>query len=493
MNVPPTDLSAEAATLPKVGEIVAGRYRVERFIARGGMAHVFAARHAELGSPLALKLLDPKVFVGVRDARVRFAREARLASQLKHPSIVEVFDVGVTETGLPFIAMELLEGDSLSQVMAEHGPMSWPVARDMMLQILDALQVAHAAGAVHRDIKPDNCLVLPDTPHVKLLDFGIARVLHETKVTRVGSVMGTPHYMAPEQACGAETDPRTDVYAAGIVFYEMLSGTCPFEDGSTFEIVACHVNEPPPPLSSRVDISHLPSGLPALLERVLAKEPDMRPSDAGGFAAELRALDQVPVEAPTKKVKPGVWLGAAAAAFVIGILVVGIVQILRQEASVLEAFMGPLPTPPVPSVPVVARSVEPAEPVVAESEPEPEIEIEIEPAETPEREPEVEADPPETELEAQAANTARRRPSRGLQVARKIRKAVSACAKFAPPGGAKVSLRASVKAEGTVHGVLLRPPYAGSALGACVAKAVGKVDAGRGAAITFDRFVLVGG
>jgi len=488
MSVPSTDRPAEPVTLPAVGDVVAQRYQIERFIARGGMSHVFAARHAELGSALALKVLDPRVFMGVRDARLRFAREARLASQLKHPSIVEVFDVGVTEAGLPFIAMELLEGDSLSQVMADRGPMSWAVAREIVLQILDALQVAHSAGAIHRDVKPDNCLVVPQTLHVKLLDFGIARVLHETQVTVAGSVMGTPHYLSPEQARGAQTDVRTDVYSAGVVLYEMLTGHCPFEDGTTFEIVGAHVLEPPPPLSSRIDVSQLPPGLPALLEQVLAKEPDARPPNAGSFAAELRALDR----APASRAKPAIWLGAAAAAFVIGVSAVGVAKLLVGDASTLEPLTeplatlavvdGPAPVPTHPEAVAAAQKIEPAEPAAPAEppiledpviEPEPEIlepSLELEPVETP----------------------ARRTPSRRWQVARKIRKAASKCAKFAPPGGAKVSLRATVKAGGAIGGVQLRPPYAGSVLGRCVAKAVGEARVGRGAAITFDQRVLVG-
>lgn len=486
MSVPSTDPSAEAVVLPSVGEVVAQRYLIERFIARGGMAHVFAARHAELGSPLALKVLDPKVFVGVRDASLRFAREARLASQLKHPSIVEVFDVGVTETGLPFIAMELLEGDSLSEVMAERGPMAWPVARDIIVQVLDALQVAHSAGAVHRDIKPDNCLVVPDTMQVKLLDFGIARILSETKVTRVGSVMGTPHYLAPEQARGAETDPRTDVYASGIVLYEMLTGTCPFEEGTTFEIVAAHVNEPPPPLSSRIDISPLPAGLPDLLERVLAKDPDARPSNGGDFAAELRALGRP----PAKRIKPAIWLAVAAAAFVIGISAVGIVKAFSSDPSTLDASFGflagvdRLPEELRPKTEAVVTAEVPQGSVDPEPQVAPEDEVTDDTAE-------VEVD---VEDEPEGVNPARRRlPSRRLQVARKIRKAVKGCAKFAPPGGATVSLRASVKSGGKLRGIQLRPPYAGSVLGRCVAKAVGDVNVGRGAAISFDQPVLVGG
>ncbi len=499
---PPTDRFAETAELPNVGDVVAQRYRVERFIARGGMAHVFAARHVQLGSSLALKVLDPKVFAGVRDARLRFAREARLASQLKHPSIVEVFDVGLTEAGLPFIAMELLEGRSLVRIMAERGPMPWAVARDLMLQILDALQVAHAAGTVHRDVKPDNCLVVPETLHVKLLDFGIARVMHETQVTKTGSVMGTPHYLSPEQARGAQIDVRTDVYSAGIVLYEMLTGHCPFEEGTTFEIVGAHIMEPTPPLSSRIDVTRLPSGLPELLERVLAKDPGARPADGGSFAAELRELGNAPAAA----VRPRVWVGAAAAAFVLGVSAVGFAKLLAQEPPISPTSKGHRSArsrglgvgrasqhrasgprgPRGPEGQRHRRRRSDARRAREGSHRRLRSEVEVEVI--------VEPDELETNAPSEPSAVVRRRPpSRKLQVARKIRKALLRCGRFAPPGGAKVSVRATVKEMGAIRGVQVRPPYAGTALGRCVAVAVGETDVGHGSAITFDQIVLVGG
>ena len=478
----PSSARPEPPGLPKVGEVVAQRYAIERFIDRGGMSHVFEARHTALGSVLALKVLDPKVFQGVQDAQVRFAREARLASRLRHPSIVEVFDIGMTESGLPFIAMELLDGPSLSKILREQAPLGWPRAKEFILQILDALQVAHAAGAVHRDVKPDNCLVVEGTEHLKLLDFGIARVLHETQVTVAGTMMGTPHYLSPEQARGAQTDARTDVYSAGIVLYEMLTGHCPFEQGTTFEIVGAHIKEPPPPLSSLIDVSHLPAGLPELLDRVLAKDPAFRPADGGSFAAELRALD---TGAPALWKRPAVWAGAAAAAFGIGLATVGLIAAASDDAAELDPVL--VASAPVFEVPAIAQPtpVAPTKPApeVVDAEPtlpavpvsEPVVVVEDEPAVVPEE------------------PRRKRGGGRKRKVARALRKAAASCAKFAPPGGAKVAVRAEVTASGSVRGVQVKPPYSGSVLGRCVARAVDQASVGAGAPVIFDQRVRIGG
>lgn len=460
------------------------------------MSHVFAARHTALGSVLALKVLDPKLFDGVSDARVRFEREARLSSRLRHPSIVEVFDIGVTESGLPFIAMELLDGSSLSKVLRAEAPMPWRRASGLILQVLDALQVAHSAGAVHRDVKPDNCLILRDSEHIKLLDFGIARVLHETQVTVAGSVMGTPHYLSPEQAMGATTDSRTDVYSAGIVLYEMLTGRCPFEEGTTFEIVGAHITEPPPPLSSIIDVSELPEGFPELMERVLAKDPNHRPPNAGGFAAELRAIDTAPAG---RGVRPGVWIAAAAAAFVIGLGAVGVASFMSDEP--LESqpmfteleFEAPSMAAPIEPGPSVDPSAE--EPVPSAPLAEPFVPGDDEAAEQTDEPGLEENEPEESEDEAKptSARPRNKKTTRKRKVARSIRKAASVCAHYAPPGGALVSVEVEVAVDGDLQGTQIKPPYAGSVLGKCVARALGKVSVGAGPAVSFRQRVRVGG
>lgn len=473
-----------SSTLPQVGEVVAQRYSIERFIARGGMSHVFAARHAALGSVLALKVLDPKLFDGVSDARVRFEREARLASRLRHPSIVEVFDIGVTEGGLPFIAMELLDGASLSKVLRSEGQMPWARAAGLILQVLDALQVAHAAGAVHRDVKPDNCLILRDNQHLKLLDFGIARVLDETQVTVAGRVMGTPHYLSPEQAMGATTDARTDVYSAGIVLYEMLTGRCPFEDGTTFEIVGAHVTDPPPPLSSIIDVSELPDGLPALMERVLAKDPNHRPPNAGAFAAELRAMEAAPAAGV---LRPGVWIAAAVAAFVIGLGAVGIASSVPGDPVSSQPMLSGLrlELPETPPVPPSEDAVSPASPLA-----EPYV-----PGEDAARQNDEAPGPgtPDAEAKPAPARPRDKKASRKRRVSRSIRKAASVCGAYAPPGGALVSIEVEVAADGDLQGTQIKPPYAGSVLGKCVARALGKVNVSAGPAVSFRQRVRVGG
>lgn len=477
-----------AATLPQVGEVVAQRYSIERFIARGGMSHVFAARHTALGSVLALKVLDPKLFEGVSDARVRFEREARLSSRLRHPSIVEVFDIGVTESGLPFIAMELLDGSSLSKVLRSEAPMPWRRASGLILQVLDALQVAHAAGAVHRDVKPDNCLILRGSDHIKLLDFGIARVLHETQVTVAGSVMGTPHYLSPEQAMGATTDSRTDVYSAGIVLYEMLTGRCPFEEGTTFEIVGAHITEPPPPLSSIIDVSELPEGFLALMDRVLAKDPNHRPPNAGAFAAEIRAIDTTP---SAGRVRPGVWIGAAAAAFVIGLTAVGVASSMSDEPSDAAPMFSALnvePPPPIEAKPQAVDDLPPSAPLA-----EPFVPGTDAPEETGESSEELRVDDSTEESKPAVARPRSKKSARKRRVARSIRKAAAVCAQYAPPGGALVSVEVEVAVDGDLQGTQIKPPYAGSVLGKCVARALGKVSVGTGLSVSFRQRVRVGG
>ena len=250
-----TTSQIQRLALPSIGEVLAERYEVHKLVARGGMACIFRGRHIGLDLVVAIKVLDPSVLSETRSgAAVRFTREAQLASRLKHPSIVEIFDYGVTEAGLPYIVMEFLEGESLGQLLEREGSLPWPVVRRYVLQILGGLQVAHDAGRVHRDIKPENCFLVHDLDLVKVLDFGIARVIHQAqRLTADGRVVGTPHYLSPEQAKATNIDERTDVYAIGVMMFEMLCGTCPFEDSSPIEIIAAHINAPPPPLHTKID------------------------------------------------------------------------------------------------------------------------------------------------------------------------------------------------------------------------------------------------
>lgn len=259
----------------KVGAAV-GRYRLQERLSRGGMGEVWRAYDLTLGRPVALKLLR----AGLADPvdRERFLREARAAAQLNHPNIVAIFDVGEWE-GCSYLVMELLEGRSLADVLAERGPLPVEDVRRYGAQAAAGLAAAHARGVVHRDIKPSNLMLASDGT-LKLVDFGIARVLDEasSRLTATGTIVGTASYVAPEQARGLQADARTDLYALGCVLYQLLVGRTPFV-GAPTEVLYAHLYTEPEPLTDlRPDV---PPDLVALVHGLLAKDPNDRPAEAG--------------------------------------------------------------------------------------------------------------------------------------------------------------------------------------------------------------------
>ncbi len=221
------------------GVEVAGRYRMLRPIGAGGMGEVWEALHIDIGKPVALKLLSARTD---GHAAERFFREARVLAEIEHPNIVRITDYGETDEGVPFMAMQLVRGRPLSAILRAEAPLPWPRARSLLLQIVDALEVAHEHGIVHRDVKPANVLVV-DEPvggeKVKLIDFGIAKSFEldarMRKLTRTGVVFGSPAYMSPEQARAEAVDARSDIYSLGCVAYEMLCGRLPFPVESPYE------------------------------------------------------------------------------------------------------------------------------------------------------------------------------------------------------------------------------------------------------------------
>jgi serine/threonine-protein kinase len=288
----------------------ARRYLLESRIATGGMGEVWRALDTVLGREVAIKLLRPE-YAGDPVFRTRFEAEARHAAGLHHPGIAAVFDVGeqLTPSGevRPFLVMELVEGKPLSSLIRPGAGMEPDVVRDLLAQTGDALAAAHAAGIVHRDVKPANLLVTADRT-VKITDFGIARALSAAAVTGTGAVMGTPQYLSPEQARGETATPASDVYGLGVVGYECLAGRRPFEKETAVATALAHLNDPVPPLPASV-----PPDLAAVVMRALAKKPAERFPDAGAFAAALResgsaatAATQVvpPAAAPPVPVPP---------------------------------------------------------------------------------------------------------------------------------------------------------------------------------------------
>jgi serine/threonine protein kinase len=275
-------------------QVLAARYRIERPLGQGGMASVYLAHDEELDRPVALKILADNL-VGDATFRDRFEREARLAARLSHPNVVRVFDVGESD-GRPFIVMEYVEGDTLADELGRHGPLPPDRAVELALQICSGLAAAHASGLVHRDVKPRNLLLRPDGV-LKIADFGIARAAESTRLTEIGTILGTAAYLAPEQAQGLEATPAADLYSVGAVLYELLTGRVPYTATSLVELITKQQAGPPAP------IAEVPASLELAVIRCLEPDPSERPASAGALAVEL-AADLVPT-IPLERGAPG--------------------------------------------------------------------------------------------------------------------------------------------------------------------------------------------
>jgi peptide/nickel transport system substrate-binding protein len=268
--------------------LFAGRYELLGMLGHGGMARVQRARDTRMGRIVAVKTLLPEL-ADNPDARRRFAREAQAAGALNHPGIVTVHDQDEVEDGdqvVPYLVMEFVSGRTLAQLVRERAPFEPEEAVRIVCDILDALAHAHSRGTVHRDVKPANVMIT-DEGTVKVADFGIARVLDsDQRLTATGSAIGTPSYMSPEQINGGDVDARSDVYAAGCVLVELLTGRPPFTDGNPINLMYWHVHTPPPEPSARNP--RVPRELDALVLQALAKDPASRPADAAVFRNRLR-------------------------------------------------------------------------------------------------------------------------------------------------------------------------------------------------------------
>jgi serine/threonine-protein kinase len=274
---------------PRVGTTLAGRYVIESVIGEGGMATVYRARHKLVDRPCAVKIMNPAL---ARDqvVRERFRREAKAAQKLAHPNIIEIFDHGDTEDGTSYLVMELLQGESLADLVAK-GKIPLKRALPLMVQMARALARAHDFEVVHRDLKPENIFVgvAPDGGDVlKLLDFGIARSMQDSRLTGVGEVFGTPQYMAPERITSIDAGPPADLYAVGIIFFEMLTTQLPFDAPDIPSFFVKHMKEAPPKV--RTLAPEVPVSLETLIDRLLAKDPKQRPVDAHSVNADLAAI-----------------------------------------------------------------------------------------------------------------------------------------------------------------------------------------------------------
>jgi tRNA A-37 threonylcarbamoyl transferase component Bud32 len=265
---------------PLIGHVLGDRYRVLERIAAGGAGQVYRVAHMRIAAMFAVKVLYGDL---AHDAemRTRFQREAEAASCLQSRYIVRVVDFGESKEGLPYLAMEHLDGINLSTMIARDRFLPPKRTAAIAKQIARALAHAHERGVVHRDLKTDNIMMVnedEDDAVVKILDFGLARIQENAKLTGVGQVFGTPHYMAPEQFKGTEVDARADLYALGVILYEMLTGTLPFDGASVNELARQHLSVPPPPIRERNP--EVPAKLAALVAQLMAKSPDDRPPSA---------------------------------------------------------------------------------------------------------------------------------------------------------------------------------------------------------------------
>ena len=284
----PVGSSLPTAGDPLVGRLLDGRYRVDALIARGGMATVYGATDTRLDRPVAVKVMRPALAEDP-DFVERFAREARAAARLSSPEVVAVHDQGTdAATGTAYLVMEHVAGTTLRDVVRDAAPLTPARALDLLEPVLRALAAAHGAGLVHRDVKPENVL-LGDDGRVKVADFGLARAIESSNLTATtGLLIGTVAYLAPEQVEHGRSDTRTDVYAAGILLFELLTGVPPYSSDSPLAVAYRHVHEDVPPPSRLVE--DLPRELDELVVRATRRDPGARPLDAGAFLAELRAV-----------------------------------------------------------------------------------------------------------------------------------------------------------------------------------------------------------
>jgi serine/threonine-protein kinase len=276
---------------PLIGRVLDGRYRIAARIARGGMASVYRAHDQRLDRTVAIKVMH----AGLGDVHgddgafvARFVREARAAARLAHPHVVAVYDQG-EDDGIVFLAMEYVPGHTLRDTVGAEAPMTPRKALAVMEPVLSALAAAHRAGLVHRDVKPENVLISADGRTIKVADFGLARaVSSQTQHTSTGVLIGTVSYLAPELVTGGSADARADVYAAGVLLYELLTGHKPHAGETPIQVAYKHVHADVPPPSR--EVPGIPAYVDALVARATARDPELRPVDAGVLLHQLRRV-----------------------------------------------------------------------------------------------------------------------------------------------------------------------------------------------------------
>ncbi len=284
-----------------VGQTIDGRYQVLSRIGAGGMGFVFEARHAQLGQTLVLKTLRPELLSSATITE-RFVREAQSATRIRHPHVIDVKDFGVHPRFGAYYVMERLDGRDLQALTEAEGPVPAARAIRILTQVAGALGAAHRVGVIHRDLKPANVFLVAqgaEPDFVKVLDFGLAKVMGANRrLTETGQVLGTPRYMAPEQCAGERVDARADVYSAGMLLWQLLTGQEPYAEMGTYEILGQKMFEEMRAPSALEPPVRVPSRVEALLMRCLSKDPAARPADGAALHAELEHLARDPRDAP---------------------------------------------------------------------------------------------------------------------------------------------------------------------------------------------------
>lgn len=302
---PPAIRVAKVQATGESGAIVNGRYAIRGFVGEGGMARVYLAEDTSTGGQVALKILRREQ-AGNRLSRERFLREIDVAKSLQHPGVARIFDAGERADRCPFLVLEFLSGEPMGAVLERERCFSEPCALEWMREATSALDAAHRAGVIHRDVKPDNLFLTADG-RLKVVDFGFAK-LKEGAVTASGMTLGTVPYMAPEQILADPVDGRTDVYGLGVTMFHMLTGSLPFDAESDAQLVAQHLYAPPPPPSSRHP------GLDPRIDRVvlaaMRKRPENRYASMAALLEDIERLlgrRQGDVSAPALAVEPDVY------------------------------------------------------------------------------------------------------------------------------------------------------------------------------------------
>jgi serine/threonine-protein kinase len=297
-------MQSQAPSDPLIGTTVAGRYKVLKLLGEGGMGQVYLAEHSAIEKRIALKVLRAE-YAHKGEIVTRFQQEAISASRIKHPNVLDVFDFGQLENGCFYLAMEFLEGNDLADELQRARALSAPRALPIAMQMCRALAAAHAKGVVHRDMKPENVFLQRTADGeeiVKIVDFGIAQLKPSNeeaaasskhrRLTRTGMIFGTPEYMAPEQATGKHADLRCDVYAVGIILYELFTGAVPFTGETFLGVLAKHLNDPPPPMRSVYPDLQISAELEQVILSALAKDPLHRYQSMNELAQALAATPE---------------------------------------------------------------------------------------------------------------------------------------------------------------------------------------------------------